>query len=221
VDGSTSLLDLAISGLTDGALYRWRARLLYAPSSVTQPGITAPPKPAHGPWRRVGAQSFEGDIRVGLDSDLDGLRDGVDTDDDNDGLTDVAELAIGTDPLDPDTDGDHVCDGGAAVASAGCVATAPDNCPFVVNGTQTNSDGFVAGDACQCGDVTGEGSLTATDYQRAREHVAGRTLGGPFDTNRCDVTGDGLCDVRDLAVLERLTSGKPATLTPGCAAYHP
>jgi hypothetical protein len=217
---ASQLLDL--SGLEDGALYRWRARMLFAPYRVTQPGITPPPKPAHGPWRRLYGQAVEADIRVGLDTDLDGLRDSIDPDDDNDGLSDVAEIALGTNPLNPDTDGDHVCDGGAAVASAGCVATAPDNCPFVENQTQTNSDGFAAGDACQCGDVTGEGALTATDYQRAREYVAGRTLGGPFVVNRCDVTGDGLCDVRDLAVLDRLTSGKPATLVPGCAAYgHP
>jgi hypothetical protein len=53
-----------ISGLTEDALYRWRARVLYAPYSVTEAGITAPPNPAHGPWRRVSAQANEADIRV-------------------------------------------------------------------------------------------------------------------------------------------------------------
>ncbi|MGD8312222.1 MAG: thrombospondin type 3 repeat-containing protein [Gammaproteobacteria bacterium] len=40
------------------------------------------------------------------DTDLDGQGDVCDTDDDNDGLTDDEEQAIGTDPLDPDSDDD-------------------------------------------------------------------------------------------------------------------
>jgi len=53
-----------IGGLSEDELYRWRARVLYAPYSVTQGGITSPPKPAHGPWWRVTAQAMEADIRV-------------------------------------------------------------------------------------------------------------------------------------------------------------
>ncbi len=45
-----------------------------------------------------------------LDSDNDGLVNSVDTDDDNDGLTDDEELALGTDPLSRDTDVDGVED---------------------------------------------------------------------------------------------------------------
>jgi hypothetical protein len=52
------------SGLDFGSLYRWRARVLRAPATATQPGISAPPHPAHGPWRRVQAQAFEADVRV-------------------------------------------------------------------------------------------------------------------------------------------------------------
>ena len=59
-------LDLAqrVDGLTNGTLYHWRARVLHAPFSVTQAGVTAPPKPGHGPWRRVGGQAVEADIRM-------------------------------------------------------------------------------------------------------------------------------------------------------------
>ncbi|MFQ5416993.1 MAG: integrin alpha [Myxococcota bacterium] len=57
-------LSETISGLTEDELFRWRARVLYAPYSVTQSGITPPPNPAHGPWRRVSAQALEADIRV-------------------------------------------------------------------------------------------------------------------------------------------------------------
>jgi hypothetical protein len=37
---------------------------VYAPFSITEAGITEPPNPAHGPWRRLSAQANEADIRV-------------------------------------------------------------------------------------------------------------------------------------------------------------
>ena len=46
-----------------------------------------------------------------LDSDGDGTPDATDTDDDNDGLTDVEETALGTNPLLADTDSDGYSDG--------------------------------------------------------------------------------------------------------------
>ena len=42
------------------------------------------------------------------DTDQDGIGNNADPDDDNDGLPDTAEAEIGTDPLNPDTDGDGV-----------------------------------------------------------------------------------------------------------------
>jgi hypothetical protein len=57
-------LSETVSGLTADTLYRWRARVLYAPFGVTETGITPPPNPAHGPWRRVSAQAVEADVRT-------------------------------------------------------------------------------------------------------------------------------------------------------------
>ena len=51
-------------GLAPRTLYRWRARVLYAPYAVLRVGITPPPNPAHGPWRRIQAQVNEGDVRT-------------------------------------------------------------------------------------------------------------------------------------------------------------
>lgn len=45
------------------------------------------------------------------DTDSDGIPDLTDTDDDNDGLLDIDEFVMKTDPLDSDTDGDNVDDG--------------------------------------------------------------------------------------------------------------
>ena len=45
------------------------------------------------------------------DSDNDGIEDDIDTDDDNDGLTDLVEEAVGTNPKKRDSDGDSVNDG--------------------------------------------------------------------------------------------------------------
>ncbi len=45
------------------------------------------------------------------DSDGDGIGNNADFDDDNDGLTDEEEATLGTDPVNPDTDGDSLDDG--------------------------------------------------------------------------------------------------------------
>jgi len=45
-----------------------------------------------------------------MDTDLDGIGNNVDTDDDNDGIPDTEEQSLGTDPLKEDTDGDGLSD---------------------------------------------------------------------------------------------------------------
>ncbi len=61
VNGTTPevLLSHTFTGLVNNTLYRWRARVLHAPAVGTVPA-----NPEHGPWRRLGAQSVEGDIRL-------------------------------------------------------------------------------------------------------------------------------------------------------------
>ena len=61
---TSAVLTETVTGLTNDTLYHWRTRVLHARSSVTEAGITAPPNPAHGPWRRVSGQAIEADIRI-------------------------------------------------------------------------------------------------------------------------------------------------------------
>jgi hypothetical protein len=58
------VLSETLTGLTADTLYRWRARVLHAPFTVTEAGITPPPSPAHGPWRRLTGQAVEADLRT-------------------------------------------------------------------------------------------------------------------------------------------------------------
>lgn len=51
------------------------------------------------------------------DDDGDGILDASDTDDDNDGVTDADEVTNGTDPLNPDSDGDLLNDGAEITAT--------------------------------------------------------------------------------------------------------
>jgi len=56
------------------------------------------------------SDDFPFDPSETLDTDLDGVGNNTDLDDDNDGLSDIDELTLGTDPLNNDTDGDGAID---------------------------------------------------------------------------------------------------------------
>jgi hypothetical protein len=110
------ILTETIGGLSIGELYRWRARVLHAPYSVTESGITAPPNPAHGPWRRVSGQAVEADVRVLPSAESAACNDGLDNDSDGDtdfpadtgcrDALDYSEKFDCEDGLDNDGDGD-------------------------------------------------------------------------------------------------------------------
>jgi predicted flap endonuclease-1-like 5' DNA nuclease len=119
-----------------------------------------------------------------------------DLDDDNDGLSDLDEDLIGTDPLNPDTDGDGFCDGWNAVEGV-CYA-GPDSHPLDPD-MPVNTDGDAFPDEDPDGDFYG---LIADDDD---------DNDGYFDTNETDcesdslnatdiptdMDGDGICDGLD------------------------
>ncbi|MFN8391821.1 MAG: fibronectin type III domain-containing protein [Bdellovibrionota bacterium] len=89
-------LNAVLSGLTAGQTY------YFSVSAYSSAGMESDPSPAEAVIIPV--------ERTGLDTDGDGTPDLLDDDDDNDGLSDVFETSIGTNPLDVDSDHDGYFD---------------------------------------------------------------------------------------------------------------
>jgi len=55
---------VTVTDLDPDMLYRWRARVRYAPQTVTPSGIGHPRQAASGPWRRLQGMAQEADLRT-------------------------------------------------------------------------------------------------------------------------------------------------------------
>jgi acyl-homoserine lactone acylase PvdQ len=102
----------------------------------------------------------------------------------------------------PDTDGDGRNDDA-------------DNCPFVANPGQEDSGGIATttpdgiGDACQCGDVTGNGIVNGQDANAIQRHGIGALPNPLFAVpGNCDVTGNGQCNGQDANAVKRVALGQ-------------
>lgn len=132
-----------------------------------------------------------------------------------------------------DTDGDSVVDPFDPAPSApdpalGPCTTAPDldgdqrlgacdNCPTVSNGKQEDRGGVGTGsapdgigDECQCGDVNGDGRVTATDSVLITRSLLTPPTATLARRELCDVNGDDRCSATD-AVIVRRALLQPAT----------
>lgn len=60
----TTQLTVAVNGLSTNSVQHWRVRVLYLPFSGLTGGVTAPPKPLAGPWRRMQARTDVAEVRI-------------------------------------------------------------------------------------------------------------------------------------------------------------
>ncbi len=104
-----------------------------------------------------------------------------------------------------------------------------DNCPYAANASQLDRGGIGAaaapdgvGDACQCGDVTGDGRITSADsvvIARSLLVPPTATLSRPL---LCDVGGSTACSTADAILVARALLVPPAAaLAQACAPARP
>ncbi|MEE8057277.1 MAG: dockerin type I domain-containing protein [Pseudomonadales bacterium] len=131
---------------------------------------------------------------------------------DSDTVPNFEEVAIGTNPSNADSDGDTILD-------------SIDNCPLTANLDQLDVGGLAGspdgiGNACQCGDVSGDGQINNLDAVFLRRFLLGLRLRpqASVDTDFCDVSGDGVCNYLDAIFIQRAVFSLPPGIQQSCAA---
>jgi hypothetical protein len=121
---------------------------------------------------------------------------------------------IGSGQVVEDTDGDRFVNGS-------------DNCVFVPQIDQADWGGFntsdpdFRGNACQCGDGTLDGRVMTADVDALRDVLAGKPA-SPSVKELCSVSGDTVCDVKDVLVLQDALDLQAPVFDPrACARSFP
>jgi dienelactone hydrolase len=90
-----------------------------------------------------------------------------------------------------------------------------DNCPNIANEDQLDRGGINTsepdgiGDACQCGDVSGNGMVNGQDANAIKRHGLGLTPNPLFVVpGNCDVSGNGQCNGQDASAVQRAALGQ-------------
>jgi hypothetical protein len=81
-----------------------------------------------------------------------------------------------------------------------------DSCPYFADPGQTDRDGNGIGDACECGDQTGDGRVDVSDLIAIRQAIFDPDQATPL----CDANGDDLCSVSDVVGVNARIFGAPA-----------
>jgi hypothetical protein len=102
---------------------------------------------------------------------------------------------------------DRECDG--AINSC-------DVCPFASDPDQRDTGGIATatpdgiGNACQCGDVTGNGVVNGQDAQAIKRYAIGLPSPTFVVPGNCDVNGNGVCNGQDANAVQRIALGLPS-----------
>jgi subtilisin family serine protease len=181
-------------------------------------------------WSQYGRLNVHGALSI-VDTDLDGLPDGIDLDDDNDGLADTVEMlpGIGTNPLDADSDDDGLSDSAEvnyAATPSDTYSAGLDTDPL---NPDTDGDGFLDGmelaaghdpllaaDAPVWGDADGNGVVNAADVLLLTRAVTGLQQLGDEQKARVDIapvisgipSPDNQLSAGDLVVVKRILFGE-------------
>jgi hypothetical protein len=103
-----------------------------------------------------------------------------------------------------------------------------DTCPYFYDDTNADAGGVGegsapdgVGDLCQCGDLSGDGRVTALDLQRYRAYLVD-PVGSPLGTaefTRCSVRDEMFdCGLADVVVIARALAAQAPGVQPACAA---
>jgi hypothetical protein len=179
------------------------------------------------------------------DLDQDGIPNACDTDADGDDVPDDDDGGQDSDGdgkpnwLDPDSDGDGTDDGAdncrlvpnkdQADADGDGVGNVCDNCVHAANpgqedtgGTGPGSPPDGLGDACQCGDPTGDGRITLADAVAVRRSLLQPPTAILAKPELCDVGGTPGCTLADSVILLRAQLRPPtAFVQQSCAPGRP
>jgi hypothetical protein len=118
-------------------------------------------------------------------------------------------------PCAPGDPWDRECDG--AINSC-------DVCPFVSDPDQRDTGGIATstpdgiGNACQCGDVTGNGIVNGQDAIAIKRYALGLPSPTFLVPGNCDVTGNGACNGQDANAVKRIALGQSS---PGFGQHCP
>ncbi|NOY63798.1 MAG: hypothetical protein GXO97_00115, partial [Nitrospirae bacterium] len=153
INGPFSGRYVRVVHLSNGIISLAEFEVYESTNTITAPEVTINVHPAvedaDGDGLTNGQEITTGTDSFNPDTDGDGIAD-ADEDLDGDGLSNFEEFTHGTDPLNPDTDGDGIDDGTEVARGTDPtnldddgdgILNAQDNCPFVVNPDQVDSDG--------------------------------------------------------------------------------
>jgi hypothetical protein len=105
---------------------------------------------------------------------------------------------------------------GAAAAGSDAdkdgIADAQDRCPAFADPDQKDANADGIGDACQCGDANGDGSVDVSDIVAANAMLVGKNPASPL----CDANLAGGCETGDIASINAAIYG---SCFPVCARY--